>query len=159
MGPRPAWNNAVLDLPSSVELISTLEGMHFGNNRKVTQCFEHNLCISTGQRQCHRCNAPVDHLLVHFWWDKADFYPSSSLTLPVPKWWTAQMFLDVLFALIESKKKIYIFEFKCPLFNDAKIVTINNITKKYFKCCSESSLCANSLVTVGLCLVHGGTRK
>jgi len=26
MGPRPTQNNAVLDLPSSVELISTLEG-------------------------------------------------------------------------------------------------------------------------------------
>jgi len=159
MGPRPTRNNAVLDLPSSVELISTLEGMHFGNNREVTQCIEHIQCISTGQRQRSRCNAPVDHLLVHFWCDKANFYPATSITLLVPKWWTAQMFLGVLYASIESKKKIYIFEFKCPSLYNAEIVMINNIAIKYFKFRSESSLCANSLVTVGLCLVHGGSRK
>jgi len=76
----------------------------------------------------------------------------------VPKWWTAQIFLGVLYALVESKK-IYIFKFKCPLLYDAEIVTINDIAIKYFKFHSESSLCANSLVTVGLCLVNGGTRK
>jgi len=85
MGPRATQNYTVLDLPSSVELIFTLGGMHFGKNCEVTQCFQNIECISTGRRMWSKCNAPVDLLVVHFWFDKANLNLASSLTLPVPK--------------------------------------------------------------------------
>jgi len=85
--------------------------------------------------------------------------PTSSLTLLVPNWWMAQMFLCVLYASIQSKKNIYILELNCPFLHKAKIVTINDIAITYFEFCSETSLYAISLVGVGLCLVSSGTRK
>jgi len=86
MGPRLTQNNTVLDLPSSVELISTLEAMCFGTNHEVTQCIQHIKYISTGRRMHSKCNAPVDHLVVHFWCDKVNLNLASLLTLPVPNW-------------------------------------------------------------------------
>jgi len=113
MGPRATRNNAVLDLPYSVNLFSTLKGMCCGRQREVMQYIEHFKCISTGSRICSKCNSPVDHLVVHFWYNKADFYLASSLTLPVPNWWTAQLFLGILYASIQMKNKIYVMELKC----------------------------------------------
>jgi len=159
MGPRAMRNNAVLDLASSVELISTLEGLHFGSNREVTSTIEHIQCISTGRRMQSKMNAQVDLLLVHFWCNKANKRPAILLTLPLPNWWTSQIFLGVLYSSVVAKLKIYILELKCPWLQGAEIITINDIATKYFQFCSESSLLAIASVMVGRHLVTGGTRK
>jgi len=51
MGPRAMHNIAVLELPSSVEFMSTLEGLHFGTNCEITQVIEH---LQVGEHTVNR---------------------------------------------------------------------------------------------------------
>jgi len=158
MGPRATRNIAVLDLPSAVELISMLEGLRFGTNREVTRVVERIECISTGRRIQSERNAQVDFVIVLFWSEKADEILAFVVTVPVPHWWTSQMFLGVVYSSILSNRKICVLELQCPWSNGVEIITINDLAVKYFMVCTEKSLRAISLVTVGLHLVSGGTR-
>jgi len=159
MGPRATCNIAVLELPSSVEFISTLEGLRFGTNREITQEIERIQCISTGRQTHSKQNAEMDFISILFWSDKANARPAAMLAVPVPSWWTSQIFLGVLYSSIHFKKKICILELKCMWSFGVEITTINDIAVKYFMFCSERSLCAFGFVAVGLHLVTGGTRR
>jgi len=101
MGPRAMCNIAVLDLPNAVELISTLEGLHFGTTR-----VEWIKCISTGRRMQSQRNAQVDFIFVLFWSEKLDSNPAFLVTVPVPNWWTSQMFLGVVYSSILLEKRV-----------------------------------------------------
>jgi len=159
MGPRATHNIAVLELPSSVEFISTLEGLCFGTNHEITQEIEWIQCISTGRQTHSKQNAEMDFISVLFWSDKADARPAAMLAVLVPSWWTSQIFLGILYSSIHSKKKICILELKCMWSYGVEIAMINDIAMKYFMFCPQRSLCAFSFVAVGLHLVIGGMRK
>jgi len=98
---------AVLDLPNAVEFISTLEGLHFGTTREVTRVVEQIKYISTGRRMQSQRNAQVDFIFVLFWSEKLDSNPAFLVTVPVPNWWTSQMFLGVVYSSILLKKDLH----------------------------------------------------
>jgi len=107
MGSRAMRNIAVLDLTNAVELISMLEGLHFGTTCEVTRVVEWIKCISTGRRMQSQRNVQVDFIFVLFWSEKLDSNLAFLVTVPVPNWWTSWMFLGVVYSLILLKNDLH----------------------------------------------------